>query len=106
MERLGIEVASGILPRHSLTYATARHRCEQCETPDACREWLKTAPEALNFAPKFCPNGDILFELQFDQPGGPRAPEVQLRKDEAGMGPRVETGGKTQSSNRPGDLTP
>jgi hypothetical protein len=63
-------------PRHSLTYATARHRCEQCQSPDACREWLKTAPEALNFAPEFCPNGDILFELQFDQPG-PREFEVK-----------------------------
>ncbi len=47
------------------------------QTPDACREWLKTAPEALNFAPKFCPNGDILFELQFDQLGSPRTPEVK-----------------------------
>ena len=74
MERLGIEVGGGILPRPSLTYAAARHRCEKCRTPDACREWLKTAPEALNFAPKFCRNGDILFELQFDQLVGPRAP--------------------------------
>lgn len=76
MERLGIELGGGILPRQSATYAAARHRCEQCKTPDACREWLKTAPEALMFAPKFCPNGDILFELQFDQPGS-RSLEVQ-----------------------------
>jgi Family of unknown function (DUF6455) len=82
MERLGIEVGGGILPRHSLTYATAFHRCEQCQTPDACREWLKTAPEALNFAPKFCPNGDILFELQFDLPGA-RTPEVKTPSDQA-----------------------
>jgi len=82
MERLGIEVSGGILPRHSLTYATALHRCEQCQTPDACRKWLKTAPQALNFAPKFCPNGDILFELQFDQLGGPRAPEIKKLPDQ------------------------
>jgi len=82
MERLGIEVGGGILPRHSLTYATAFHRCAQCQTPDTCREWLKSAPEALNFAPKFCPNGDILFELQFDL-GGPRLPEVKKPLDQA-----------------------
>jgi hypothetical protein len=79
MERLGIEVGGGILPRHSLTYAAARHRCEQCQTPDACREWLKTAPEALNFAPKFCPNGDILFELQFRSVGWPARTRYKLK---------------------------
>jgi len=73
MKRLGIEVGDGILPRKSLTYATARHRCEQCKTPDACREWLRTSPAAMNFAPKFCPNGNVLFELQFDQPASRRA---------------------------------
>ena len=82
MKRLGIEVGGGILPRHSLTYAAARHRCELCRTPDACREWLKTAPEAVNFAPKFCPNGDILFELQFDQLVVPHAPKVQKLSDQ------------------------
>ena len=72
MERLGIEAGGGVLPRLSLTYASALHRCEQCRTPDTCREWLKAAPKVLNFAPKFCPNDDIFFELQFDQPGGRR----------------------------------
>jgi hypothetical protein len=79
MERLGIEVGGGIFPRHSLTYAAARQRCEQCQA--ACREWLETAPETLNFAPKFCPNGDILFELQFDQLIDPRAPKVNKTPD-------------------------
>ncbi len=77
MERLGIEAAGGILPRFSLTYASALHRCEQCQTPDACREWLKTAPQALHFAPKFCPNGDLFFELKFDRPGNPHSAEVK-----------------------------
>ena len=75
MERLGIEGGAGVLPRLSLTYASALHRCEQCQNPDACREWLKNAPEVLKFAPKFCPNGDIFFELQIDQPGGPQRRE-------------------------------
>ena len=70
MERLGIEVVGAISPRLSPTYASAFHRCEQCQTPDACRKWLKTAPQTLNFAPKFCPNADIFVELQCDQPGG------------------------------------
>jgi hypothetical protein len=82
MERLGIEPGGGIVPRLGLTYATALRRCEQCQTPDACREWLKSAPQVLNFAPKFCPNGDILFELQFDQQGL-RAPEVKKPPDQA-----------------------
>jgi len=49
----------------------------------ACREWLKTAPQALHFAPKFCPNGDIFFELQFDQPGGPRSTEERKQLGQA-----------------------
>jgi hypothetical protein len=65
------------LPRHSLTYASAVHCCEQFPTPEACCEWLKNAPQAVNFAPKFCPNIDIFFELKFDQQGGPRSPEVK-----------------------------
>jgi hypothetical protein len=81
MERLGIEVGGGILPRHSLSYAAARQRCEQSQAPNACREWLETAAEALNFAPKCCPNGNILFELQFDQLIGPRAPKVNKTPD-------------------------
>jgi Family of unknown function (DUF6455) len=83
MKRLGIEAGGGILPRFSLTYSSALHRCEQCPTPEACREWLKTAPEAVNFTPKFCPNGDILFELQYDQLGRPHALEVKKRFNQA-----------------------
>ena len=81
MKRLGIEAGGGILPRFSLTYSSALRRCEQCPTPEACRAWLNTAPEAVNFAPKFCPNGDILFELQYDQLGRPHLPEVKKPPD-------------------------
>jgi hypothetical protein len=69
MERLGIEPGGGVVPRLSLTYATALHRCEPCRSKQACREWLDGMPGSAAFAPGFCPNGDILFELQVDQPG-------------------------------------
>jgi len=82
MRRLGIEPGGGIVPRLGLAYAAAFRRCEQCLTPDACREWLKEAPQALNMAPKFCANADIFFELQFDQPG-PGAFEPKKSPDQA-----------------------
>jgi len=66
MARLGIEPATGALPRLS---ATALHRCEQCRSKKACQDWLDYAPAMVNFAPDFCANADILFELQYDQPG-------------------------------------
>jgi hypothetical protein len=69
MERLGIEPGGGVVPRLSLTYATALHRCETCRSKQACRAWLDIMPKSAAFAPPFCPNGDILFELQIDQPG-------------------------------------
>ena len=34
----------------------------------ACRTWLDELPQLVTFAPRFCPNGDILFELQVNQP--------------------------------------
>jgi Family of unknown function (DUF6455) len=69
MARLGIEPDAGVLPRWSLRYATALQRCEGCRSKNACRDWLDYAPAMVNFAPCFCPNADILFELQYDQPG-------------------------------------
>jgi len=68
MERLGIEPGGGIVPRFSLTYATALHRCETCRATQACRDWLDRLPAPASFAPRFCPNADIFFELQVDQP--------------------------------------
>ena len=68
MARLGIEPGAGVLPQLSLRYATALHRCENCGSKRACQDWLDCAPAMVNFAPDFCMNADILFELQYDQP--------------------------------------
>ena len=69
MQRLGIEPGEGILPRLSLSYATAFHRCEACPSKQACREWLDSMPRSVASAPDFCPSADILFELRNNQPG-------------------------------------
>ena len=68
MERLGIEPGGGVLPRLSLSYATAFRRCEACPSKQACRDWLERMPRSVAFAPRFCPIADILFELKVDQP--------------------------------------
>jgi Family of unknown function (DUF6455) len=69
MARLGIDPGEGVLPQLSMRYATALRRCENCRSKKACRNWLDYAPAMVNFAPDFCANTDILFELQCDQPG-------------------------------------
>ena len=69
MARLGIEPSASVLPPLGLRYAAAFHLCEACTCKQACREWLARAPAEVNFPPRFCPSADILFELQFDQPG-------------------------------------
>jgi len=69
MVRLGLEPAAGVLPGLGLRYATALRRCEKCRSKKACQDWLKYAPAMVNFAPDFCMNADLLFELQYDQPG-------------------------------------
>jgi hypothetical protein len=71
MARLGIEPGAGVLPLLSLRYATAVRRCESCQSKTACQNWLGYAPAMVNFAPDFCRNADILFDLQYDQ-AGPR----------------------------------
>jgi hypothetical protein len=68
MARLGIGPGAGVLPQLSLRYATALRRCQNCRSKKACQDWLDYAPAMVNFAPDFCMNGDILFELQYDQP--------------------------------------
>ena len=78
MVRLGIEPAAGILPRLSLRYATALHRCENCHSKKACRDWLDYAPAMVNFAPDFCRNADLLFDLQFDEVGAVGSIERRL----------------------------
>ncbi len=69
MTRLGIEPGAGALPQLALRYATALGRCEDCRCKKVCRDWLDGAPAGVNFAPPFCANADILFELKCDQPG-------------------------------------
>ena len=68
MERLGIEPGGGMAPHLGLSYATALRRCESCPSKEACRDWLDSMPPSAAFAPRFCPNADIFFELQVDQP--------------------------------------
>jgi Family of unknown function (DUF6455) len=69
MERLGIEQGGGVIPRLSLKYLTVLRRCEACPAKKACRDWLDSLPASVSLPPRFCPNADIFFELQFDQPG-------------------------------------
>lgn len=74
MQRLGIEPGGGAVSQLCLSYAAAFHRCEACPSKPACREWLDSAPQPATFAPRFCPNADILFELQVDQPSHNHTP--------------------------------
>lgn len=67
MERLGIDLAGGEAPL-SLSFATVFHRCEICPSEQACRRWLELMPALVALAPRFCPNADIFFELQAEQP--------------------------------------
>ena len=53
----------------AIDYATALRRCEGCQYKKACRDWLDYAPAMVNFAPDFCRNADILFDLQYDEVG-------------------------------------
>jgi Family of unknown function (DUF6455) len=73
MERLGIEPGAGVIPRLSLSYTTAFHRCKLCPSKQACRDWLSRMPASVAFAPRFCPNADLFFELQVNQPGSSRS---------------------------------
>jgi hypothetical protein len=75
MARLGIEPGGAAVPRLGMRYATALRRCETCQCKNSCRDWLDCAPPLVNFAPGFCANADLLFELQYDQPGPRRCDE-------------------------------
>jgi hypothetical protein len=68
MQRLGIEPGEGVVPRLSMAYMTAFHRCQKCPAKEACREWLDRMPQKVTTAPSFCPNDDILFELRINYP--------------------------------------
>jgi hypothetical protein len=69
MLRLGIDASAGVLPQWSLSCMTAMHRCQACVCKQACRAWLVDGPATVSLPPHFCPNGDIFFEMQVDQPG-------------------------------------
>jgi hypothetical protein len=69
MQRLGIEPGESVVPRLSLAYMTALHRCQTCPGKESCRGWLDSMPQAVARVPDFCPNNDILFELRIDRPG-------------------------------------
>jgi Family of unknown function (DUF6455) len=72
MERLGIDPGGGALPRLSLLHSTAFHRCQSCPSMKACREWLGRAPMTSRLPPSFCPNSDILLQLQFISANRPK----------------------------------
>ena len=73
MARLGIDLGPDDLARLELRYPTAFRRCEACAAKGACLQWVDRAA-ATSFAPRFCVNADILFELQCDQSGPRRKP--------------------------------
>jgi Family of unknown function (DUF6455) len=72
MERLGLDPGAGAIPRLSLAHITAFHRCQACPVKAHCAAWLECHRGPLSFAPPFCPNGDILFEMKFNDPGALR----------------------------------
>ena len=72
MGRLGIESGGGVAPHLGLRYAIALYRCKACLSKQPCRDWLDSMPASVTFAPRFCPNAEIFFELQADQPGAHR----------------------------------
>lgn len=80
MEHLGIDPAGGVDAHTGLTYLTALHRCKACKSTAECRVWLDHAPAEAMFAPRFCPNNDLLFELQNNQGGHIRGPTNDLCK--------------------------
>jgi len=63
MERLGLEPGGGVVALLGLSYATALRSCEACPSKEACRDWLDSMPASMG-----CPNADIFFELEVDQP--------------------------------------
>ena len=75
MQRLGVDPARRSIAQSELTFLTALHQCQGCRSKEQCRHFLDSAPMSFAFAPAFCPNKDLLFEMQFDQ-GGPEAPHA------------------------------
>jgi len=70
MEHLGIDLGAHMEAQWSLSFMTAVHRCQDCAHRQECRAWLDDMmPAAATLPPQFCPNADIFFEMQVDQPG-------------------------------------
>ena len=69
MEHLGIDPGAHMAAQWTLSYMTALHRCQDCAHTQECRAWLAGMPDAVALPPRFCPNADIFFEMQVDQPG-------------------------------------
>lgn len=67
MKCLGVVPEGGAIPRLGLNYLTVFRRCEACRSKKVCRDWLDRLAHEVHFAPGFCPNADIFFELKFDQ---------------------------------------
>ena len=67
MECLGIDLGCAAVARLGLAYTTIFHRCETCPSKQACANgWI--VRWGASFAPSFCPNTDILFEVAGEQP--------------------------------------
>jgi hypothetical protein len=68
LERLGIELGAGVVPRYGLMYTSAVRTCRNCGSVRACTEWLgaTSATDVAPVAPGFCPNADLLFELELN----------------------------------------
>ena len=58
LERLGIELGAGVIPRYGLMDISANRNCGSCGAASACIEWLGAAPSPA-VAPDFCPNHDL-----------------------------------------------
>jgi len=83
MRRLGVDPACRVIAHSELTFLTAAHQCRGCDAQERCRAWLDDAPMSFAFAPGFCPNKDLLFEMQFDQAGPVPLGCAPARLDEA-----------------------
>jgi hypothetical protein len=47
LERLGIELGAGVIPRYGLMYVSAVRNCRNCGSASACAEWLGAASPGL-----------------------------------------------------------
>jgi hypothetical protein len=67
LERLGLELGAGVVPRYGLMYMAAIRTCRTCGSARACAAWVGS-DAALCIAPDFCPNADIFTELVMEGP--------------------------------------